>query len=49
MTIAWTQRHPAVTGAIGGTRSAKQVKGVMAAGDSRLSEEESAAIERGID
>jgi hypothetical protein len=41
--------HPAVTGAIVGARSAKQVEGVMAAGDFRLSEEEIAAIERGID
>jgi aryl-alcohol dehydrogenase-like predicted oxidoreductase len=47
--IAWTLRHPAVAGAIVGTRSAKQVEGVMAAGDFRLSEEEIAAIERGID
>ena len=49
MAIAWTLWHPAVTGAVAETCSAKQVKGVMAAGDSRLSEEESAAIERGLD
>jgi hypothetical protein len=47
--VAWTLRHPAVTGAIMGARSAEQVEGVMAAGDFRLSEEEIAAIERGID
>jgi aryl-alcohol dehydrogenase-like predicted oxidoreductase len=46
--IAWTLRHPAVTGAIVGARSAKQVEGVMGAGDFRLSEEEIAAIERGL-
>jgi aryl-alcohol dehydrogenase-like predicted oxidoreductase len=38
-----------VTGAIVGACSAKQVDGVMGAGDFRLSEEEIAAIERGID
>jgi aryl-alcohol dehydrogenase-like predicted oxidoreductase len=47
--IAWTLRHPAVTGAIVGARSARQVEGVMGAGDFRLSEEEIAAIERGMD
>ena len=46
--IAWTLRHPAVTGAIVGARSAMQVEGVMRAGDFRLSEEEIAAIERGL-
>jgi aryl-alcohol dehydrogenase-like predicted oxidoreductase len=46
--IAWTLRHPAVTGAIVGARSAKQVEGVMGARDFRLSEEEIAAIERGL-
>jgi aryl-alcohol dehydrogenase-like predicted oxidoreductase len=46
--IAWTLRHPAVTGAIVGARSAKQVEGVMGAGDFRLSQEEIAAIERGL-
>jgi aryl-alcohol dehydrogenase-like predicted oxidoreductase len=46
--IAWTLRHPAVTGAIVGARSATQVEGVMGAGDFRLSEEEIAAIERGL-
>jgi aryl-alcohol dehydrogenase-like predicted oxidoreductase len=47
--IAWTLRHPAVRGATVGARSAKQVEGVMGAGDFRLSEEEIAAIERGLD
>jgi aryl-alcohol dehydrogenase-like predicted oxidoreductase len=47
--IAWTLRHPAVTGAIVGARSAKQVEGVMGAGDFRLSQEEIAAIEGGLD
>jgi aryl-alcohol dehydrogenase-like predicted oxidoreductase len=47
--IAWTLRHPAVTGAIVGARSAKQVEGVMGAGDFRLSQEEIVAIERGLD
>jgi len=46
--IAWTLRHPAVTGAIVGARSAMQVEGVMGAGDFRLSQEEIAAIERGL-
>ncbi len=46
---AWTLRHPAVTGAIVGARSAKQVEGVMGAGDFRLSEEEIDAIEGGLD
>jgi aryl-alcohol dehydrogenase-like predicted oxidoreductase len=47
--IAWTLRHPAVTGAIVGARSAKQVEGVMGAGDFQLNAEEIAAIEPGID
>jgi aryl-alcohol dehydrogenase-like predicted oxidoreductase len=49
MAVAWTLWHPAVTGAIVGACSAKQVDGVMGDGDFRLSEEEIAAIERGID
>jgi aryl-alcohol dehydrogenase-like predicted oxidoreductase len=44
--IAWTLRHPAVTGAIVGMRSAKQVDGVIGAGDFRLSAEEIAEIEQ---
>jgi aryl-alcohol dehydrogenase-like predicted oxidoreductase len=43
--IAWTLRHPAVTGAIVGARSAKQVDGVIGAADLQLSEEEVARIE----
>jgi aryl-alcohol dehydrogenase-like predicted oxidoreductase len=44
--IAWTLRHPAVTGAIVGMRSAKQVEGVIGAAEFRLSAEELAEIER---
>jgi aryl-alcohol dehydrogenase-like predicted oxidoreductase len=44
--IAWTLRHPAVTGAIVGMRSAKQVDGVIGAADFRLSAEEIAEIEQ---
>jgi len=43
--IAWTLRHPAVTAAIVGGRSAEQVEGVIAAGDFRLSEAETAELE----
>ena len=43
--IAWTLRNPAVTGAIVGSRSAKQAEGVMGAGEFRLSESEIAEIE----
>ena len=38
--IAWTLRHPAVTGAIVGARSTKQVEGVIGSADFRLSEAE---------
>src|SRR5579872_5805765 len=38
--IAWTLRHPAVTAAIVGMRSAEQVDGVVGAADFRLSAEE---------
>ena len=44
--IAWTLRHPAVTGAIVGMRSAQQVDGVIGAADFRLSAEEIAEIDR---
>lgn len=44
--IAWTLRHLAVTGAIVGMRSAKQVDGVMGAVEFRLNAEEIAEIER---
>jgi aryl-alcohol dehydrogenase-like predicted oxidoreductase len=43
--IAWTLRHPAVTAAIVGMRSAAQVEGVIGALEFRLSEEEVAEIE----
>ena len=44
--IAWTLRHPAVTAAIVGMRSAQQVDGVIGAADFRLGEAELAEIER---
>jgi len=43
--IAWTLSHPAVTGAIVGARSAKQVEGVFGAGDLKLSPEEISMLE----
>jgi aryl-alcohol dehydrogenase-like predicted oxidoreductase len=43
--IAWTLRHPAVTAAIVGMRSAGQVEGVIGAADFRLSAEEVQEIE----
>ena len=44
--IAWTLRHPAVTAAIVGMRSAKQVDGVIGAAEFRLSQDELREIER---
>ena len=44
--IAWTLRHPAVTGAIVGLRSAQQLEGVRGAGDFRLTAEEVTAISK---
>jgi aryl-alcohol dehydrogenase-like predicted oxidoreductase len=44
--IAWTLRHPAVTGAIVGMRSAKQVDGVIGAAEFRLSADELTEIDR---
>jgi aryl-alcohol dehydrogenase-like predicted oxidoreductase len=38
--IAWTLHHPAITAAIVGGRSAKQVEGIISAGEFRLSETE---------
>lgn len=38
--IAWTLRHPAVTGAIVGARNARQVDGVVGAADLRLGDDE---------
>jgi aryl-alcohol dehydrogenase-like predicted oxidoreductase len=43
--IAWTLRHPAITGAIVGGRSAKQVEEIVAAVDLRLSQAEIGEIE----
>ena len=43
--IAWTLRHPAVTGAIVGGRNGRQVEGTIGAGDFRLSEREIREIE----
>jgi aryl-alcohol dehydrogenase-like predicted oxidoreductase len=43
--IAWTLHNPAVTGAIVGTRNARQAEGVMRAADLRLSEEDTQEIE----
>ena len=43
--IAWTLRHPVITGAIVGARNAKQAEGVMRAGELKLSPEEIAEIE----
>ncbi len=43
--IAWTLRHPGVTGAIVGLRSPKQLEGVIGAADFRLSPEEIGEIE----
>ncbi len=42
--IAWTLRHPAVTGAIVGGRDAVQVEGIIGAADFRLNEEELSSI-----
>jgi aryl-alcohol dehydrogenase-like predicted oxidoreductase len=44
--IAWTLRHPAVTAAIVGMRSAEQAKGVLGALEFRLSDDEAAEIEQ---
>jgi len=43
--IAWTLRFPVITGAIVGARNAKQVEGVMRAGELKLSPEEINEIE----
>jgi len=44
--IAWTLRHPAVTAAIVGMRSANQVEGVIGAAEFRLNQAELDEIER---
>jgi len=46
--IAWTLRHPAITGAIVGARSAGQVDGFVGALDFRLNDEDLAVIERAL-
>ena len=43
--IAWTLRHPAITAAIVGMRSAQQVDGVIGAAEFRLNAEELAEID----
>lgn len=43
--IAWTLHHPAVTGAIVGFRSRKQVEGIIGAKDFRLTDDEILEIE----
>lgn len=43
--IAWTLRHPAVTAAIVGARSVKQVDGTIGAAELRLNPEEVAEVE----
>jgi len=43
--IAWVLRNPAITGAIVGARNAKQVEGVMRAGELKLTGAEIAEIE----
>lgn len=46
--IAWTLRHPAVTGAIVGFRNVKQVAGIVGAGEFRLSPGEMSEIENAL-
>jgi aryl-alcohol dehydrogenase-like predicted oxidoreductase len=46
--IAWTLHNPAITAAIVGGRSAKQVEGVLPAATFRLNDDEFTAIERFI-
>lgn len=46
--IAWTLRHPAVTGAIVGARNASQAEGVMRAAELTLSTKDIAEIEAGL-
>jgi len=45
VSIAWTLRHPAVTAAIVGARSPKQVEGFIGAAEFRLSDDEIAQID----
>jgi aryl-alcohol dehydrogenase-like predicted oxidoreductase len=46
--IAWTLANPGVTGAIVGVRSAEQVRGIIGAGDFRLSTSELEEIESAV-
>jgi aryl-alcohol dehydrogenase-like predicted oxidoreductase len=46
--IAWVLRNPAVTGAIVGSRNAKQAEGVMRAGELRLTTQDVAEIEGAV-
>jgi len=46
--IAWTLNHPAVTGAIVGFRSVKQVQGIIGAGEFRLQANEVSEIEDAV-
>lgn len=46
--IAWTLRHPAVTGAIVGARNAAQVNGTIGAAEFRLSDDDILDIERAL-
>ncbi len=43
--IAWVLKNPAITGAIVGSRSAKQIEGIIGAADLKLSPEEISEIE----
>jgi aryl-alcohol dehydrogenase-like predicted oxidoreductase len=47
--IAWTLNHPAVTGAIVGFRSPKQVAGIVGALEFRLTPSEMAEIEKALE
>jgi aryl-alcohol dehydrogenase-like predicted oxidoreductase len=47
--IAWTLHHPAVTGAIVGARSPKQIEGIIGAADFRLAASEVDEIERALE
>src|SRR5215469_16639067 len=49
VSIAWTLHHPAVTGAIVGARSPKQIEGIIGAADFRLAESEIDEIERALE
>jgi aryl-alcohol dehydrogenase-like predicted oxidoreductase len=46
LAIAWTLKHPAVTGAIVGARSAEQVEGVMKAAELELNDNEVTTLEK---